>query len=115
MTDRPLSERIEFYDINPHDPAFKAVSRALKARIGVALEKFYGIIRQNSHLSGFFTDTRHMDRPKALQGEHWQAVFRDGLDDRSAIARSRSVRSTPASALSPNGISVPIRQFCANW
>jgi len=81
MPDSTLSERTEFYGINPRDPAFKGVSRALKARIGPALDGFYAQIREKPELSAYFDNNGRMDYAKGRQADHWIAVFRDGLDE----------------------------------
>lgn len=90
MSHEQLKERLDFYGFARLSPAtFNGVSRALKQRLDRALDGFYRTIAQRPELSAFFSNPQQMAKAKALQAEHWQAVFRDGVDDRF---HSRAVR-----------------------
>ena len=83
MSANELKERIEFYGINKVSPStMSGVSRALARRIDTALTNFYTTISQRRELAAHFSSPQQMDKAKTLQAEHWQAVFRDGVDDR---------------------------------
>lgn len=83
MTNSELSERLDFYGLDQVSPAtLNGVGRALKRRLDHALGSFYDKIARRPGLSAHFTSPQHMDKAKALQAEHWRAVFRDGVDER---------------------------------
>ena len=83
MSENQLNERLNFYGLDKvNHSTFKAVGRALTRRLDQALGAFYRTISQRPELSAFFSGPQHMDKAKALQAEHWQAVFRDGVDER---------------------------------
>ena len=82
MAHRPLTERLSFYGIEPRDPSYKAVSRAVDRRIEHALDEFYAELRSRENLSGMFEDPSMMDRARKAQANHWQSVFTDGVDER---------------------------------
>jgi methyl-accepting chemotaxis protein len=78
-----LRERVDYYGLNTICPAIlSGISRALKRRLDGALENFYRVIASRKELSAHFESPQQMGRAKAMQAEHWQAVFRDGVDDR---------------------------------
>lgn len=78
-----LSERLRFYGFDRLERgAFDGVGRALKLRLNYALEEFYRKISKLPELSAHFSSPQQMDKAKALQAEHWNAVFRDGVDER---------------------------------
>ncbi|MEE4200721.1 globin-coupled sensor protein [Erythrobacter sp.] len=82
MSNTQLSERIDHYRLDQNDKsAFKAVSRALDRAINPALQRFYKVVGGRPKLAAFFDNGGKMDRAKRLQAEHWQAVFRDGVDE----------------------------------
>ena len=62
--------------------SLSGIGRALKRRLDGALEGFYRVIASRRELSAHFDSPQQMDRAKAMQAEHWQAVFRDGVDSR---------------------------------
>lgn len=76
------NERMEFYAVEAQDPAYKGVSRAINRRIERALDEFYTDLRSRPDLAGMFQDASSMDRARQAQARHWQAVFKDGVDDR---------------------------------
>ncbi len=83
MSANELKERIDFYGIDKVSNAtMTGVSRALARRIDAALTNFYTTISQRRELAAHFSSQQQMDKAKKLQAEHWQAVFRDGVDDR---------------------------------
>jgi methyl-accepting chemotaxis protein len=82
MSEISLHQRTEFFGIDPRDPAFKGVSRALSARLDTTMDAFYSMIRQRPDLAAYFENTGQMDAAKSKQAEHWKSVFRDGLDGR---------------------------------
>lgn len=83
MSNDQLKERLDYYGLDRIDPAVRGgVAGALKRRLDQALSGFYRTIAQRRELSAFFDSPQQMDRAKNLQAEHWQAVFRDGVDDR---------------------------------
>jgi methyl-accepting chemotaxis protein len=90
MQNDQLNERLQFYGLDRINPAaLKGVGHALKRRLDNALGEFYRKISQRPELSRHFSSPQHMDKAKALQAEHWTAVFRDGVDERF---HSRAVR-----------------------
>lgn len=90
MPNDQLSERLQFYGIDRlKSSAFDGVGRALKRQLDHALSEFYRKIANLPELSGHFTSSQQMEKAKALQAEHWTAVFRDGVDERF---HSRAVR-----------------------
>lgn len=83
MPDTPLSVRIDYYGIDRLSPsAFSGVSRALDRRLDSALKNFYATISSRKDLADHFTGQQSMDRAKSQQAKHWEAVFRDGVDER---------------------------------
>ncbi|MGY6550535.1 MAG: methyl-accepting chemotaxis protein [Erythrobacter sp.] len=83
MPDTQFSQRLEFYGLHRPDPdTFRGVSSALERRIDIALDAFYETISGNPELAAFFDNRQQMNRAKNKQGEHWRAVFRDGVDER---------------------------------
>ncbi len=82
MAHRPLSERLNFYGIDPNDPAHKGVSRAINRRIDRALDDFYTELRSREDLAKKFDDPGRMDSARKAQARHWQSVFEQGVDDR---------------------------------
>ena len=83
MSSTALAERIAFYALDTSDKAaFAGVSAALERRLDSALAAFYAVISARPELAGFFSSGQQMGRAKSLQAEHWQAVFRDGVDAR---------------------------------
>ena len=83
MTNHELSERLEYYGLDQVSPStLSGVGRALKRRLDHALARFYKMISRRPELSAFFSSPQHMDKARALQAEHWRAVFRDGVDER---------------------------------
>jgi methyl-accepting chemotaxis protein len=88
MAHRPLSERLEFYDIKQQDPAYKAISRAIDRRMDGALDAFYEELASREELASMFVDRQSMERARRAQERHWKSVFDKGVDetfrDRSA-------------------------------
>ena len=83
MPDTPLHSRIEFYGLDRSPPsAFEGVSRALERRIDSALDAFYATVSARPELAAHFDSAQSMNRAKSLQAQHWQSVFRDGVDER---------------------------------
>ena len=90
MQDNNLDERLKFYGIDQLATAsLDGVGRALKRRLAHALDGFYRKLARIPELSAQFSSPQHMEKAKALQAEHWTAVFRDGVDERF---HSRAVR-----------------------
>jgi methyl-accepting chemotaxis protein len=83
MSSENLKERLDYYGL-AQVPAttLSGIGRALRRRLDQALDSFYTTISQRRELSAFFDSPQQMSRAKNLQAEHWQAVFRDGVDDR---------------------------------
>ena len=83
MTVDPLKERLDYYGLaNVSTGTLSGVSKALGRRLHHALDAFYRVIAQRRELSAHFDSPQQMSRAKAMQAEHWQAVFRDGVDER---------------------------------
>lgn len=83
MSANPLQERLEFYGLaEVQQSTLSGVARALKRRLDGALDGFYKVIASRRELSAHFDSPQQMARAKAMQAEHWQAVFRDGVDQR---------------------------------
>jgi len=80
---RSLEQRLDFYGmdrIGRH--TYASVARMLGRRIDAALEKFYRDIMSRPQLAALFAGPDRMNRVRQLQAEHWQAVFRNGVDRR---------------------------------
>ena len=83
MTLGNLQERLDYYGLAAiPDATLNGVARALDRQLAGALDAFYAVISQRAELSGHFENPQQMARAKAMQAEHWQAVFRDGVDER---------------------------------
>jgi methyl-accepting chemotaxis protein len=83
MSTDSLHERLDYYGLAAIEPAtLNGVGKALKRRLDPALDGFYRIIAARPELSAHFENPQQMQRAKNLQAEHWQAVFRDGVDER---------------------------------
>lgn len=83
MPAEQLQERLEYYGLAEVRPSvLNGVGRALRRRLDGALDAFYRVIAQRRELSAHFESPQQMSRAKAMQAEHWTAVFRDGVDDR---------------------------------
>lgn len=83
MTDTSFQDHLEFYDITAlPNSAFKGVSNALDRRMDTALDSFYETVSSRENLRAHFTGSQSMGRAKSLQGQHWKAVFREGVDNR---------------------------------
>jgi methyl-accepting chemotaxis protein len=79
----PLQERLDFYGLaEVRQSTLSGVARALKCRLDGALYGFYKVIASRRELSAHFDSPQQVDRAKAMQAEHWTAVFRDGVDQR---------------------------------
>lgn len=74
-------QRLEYYDLDGHLPAFRRVGRRLRRPIDGALKKLYQKISGKADLSAHFDDDAHADRAKALQKQHWLQLFSDGPTD----------------------------------
>ena len=83
MSEPSLAQRLDYYGLaKPDKQAFAGLGRALARRLDRALTAFYEAISARPELAAFFASRQQMDRAKGLQAEHWQAVFRDGIDTR---------------------------------
>lgn len=83
MSIDPLKERLDYYGLaDIGQGTLAGVGRALKRRLDTALDGFYRVIASRRELSAHFDSPQQMARAKAMQAEHWQAVFRDGVDQR---------------------------------
>ena len=83
MTLGTLQERLDYYGLTAiPDATLNGVARALDRQLAGALDAFYAVISQRTELSGHFENPQQMARAKAMQAEHWQSVFRDGVDER---------------------------------
>ena len=83
MSSDQLKERLDYYGLAAVPPSvLGGVGRALKRRLEGALDGFYRIIAARRELSAHFQNPQQMARAKAMQAEHWTAVFRDGVDQR---------------------------------
>ena len=83
MTLGTLQERLDYYGLTAiPDATLNGVARALDRQLAGALDAFYAVISQRAELSGHFENPQQMGRAKAMQAEHWQSVFRDGVDER---------------------------------
>ncbi|MBU7575212.1 MAG: globin-coupled sensor protein [Hydrogenophaga sp.] len=83
MSTDPLQERLDYYGLSDIRPSSLAgVGRALKRRLDTALDAFYRVIASRRELAAHFDSPQQMGRAKMAQAEHWQAVFRDGVDQR---------------------------------
>ncbi len=83
MSKSGLLERLDYFGLEKVDrTAFRGVSAALERRIDAALSIFYETISAKPELAAFFESRQQMNRAKSLQAEHWQAVFREGVDQR---------------------------------
>lgn len=83
MSTDPLKERFDYYGLADVPPSMLAgIGRALKRRLEGAQDGFYKVIASRGNLSAHFDSPQQMARAKKMQAEYWQAVFRDGLDQR---------------------------------
>lgn len=83
MSRDQLQERLEYYGLDTiQHGTLNGIGRALKRRLDTALDGFYRVISQRRELSAHFESPQQMARAKGMQAEHWQAVFRDGVDNR---------------------------------
>ncbi|WP_285711203.1 methyl-accepting chemotaxis protein [Erythrobacter oryzae] len=83
MSADPLQERLDYYGLaEVRQSTLTGVGRALKRRLDGALDGFYKVIASRKELSDHFDSPQQMGRAKAMQAEHWTAVFRDGVDRR---------------------------------
>lgn len=83
MSNLSLDKRLEYYDLSRVDPAIlNGLNGALGRRLDTALTAFYDAISAKPELAAFFSSTQQMGRAKGMQAQHWQAVFRDGVDQR---------------------------------
>ena len=83
MSADPLKERLDYCGLaDMPRSTLDGVGRALGRRLDAALDGFYRIIASRRELSAHFDNPQQMGRAKAMQAEHWQAVFRDGVDAR---------------------------------
>lgn len=96
MPSTDLTERLDFYGFSSVDKrVFKKVSTALNCRLEKALDDFYETIGQHQHLVDHFESPERMKSARGLQGEHWKAVFRDGIND-EFHQRSKKIGSVHA-------------------
>jgi hypothetical protein len=83
MSVDPLQERLDYYGLaEVRQATLAGIGRALKRRLDGALDGFYKVIASRRELSAYFDSPQQMSRAKGMQAEHWQAVFRDGVDRR---------------------------------
>ncbi|MEE4207142.1 MAG: globin-coupled sensor protein [Erythrobacter sp.] len=90
-----LAERIDFYGIDPKDPAFKPVSRAIGRRMNHALEAFYQDLSARDHLARMFASPEAMRRARNAQARHWQSAFENGVDE-TFLKRSEAIGAVHA-------------------
>ncbi len=81
MTNHTLTERLEYYGLDPHDPDFKSVAAAIKRFIEPTLNGFYRELQTRDELARKFVDAASMERARRAQARHWTGAFTDGLDD----------------------------------
>ncbi len=78
-----LSECLDYYGLaRVPSSTLRAIGRALGQRLEPALDRFYRTITQRPDPASHLSSAQQMSRAKGLQAEHWQSVFRDGVDDR---------------------------------
>ncbi len=83
MSNLSRDKWLDYYDLSRVDPAIlNGLSGALGRRLDTALTAFYEAISAKPELAAFFSSTQQMSRAKGMQAQHWQAVFRDGVDQR---------------------------------
>ena len=77
-----LQTRLKFYGLEQADTsAFHSVRNALTRFVGVALEKFYGKVKNFPELAHFFSSEGMLEHAKSAQNSHWMKVFGDGLTE----------------------------------
>ena len=90
MSAETLQERLDYYGLaDVQQSTLAGIGRALRRRLDGALDGFYRVIASRRELSAHFDSPQQMDRAKKMQAEHWQAVFRDGVDSRFYQRASR--------------------------
>lgn len=83
MSNLSLNKQLEYYGLSNIDPAvLDGLSNAIGRRLDGALTEFYKTIAADPYLAAFFSGGQQMDRAKGMQAQHWQALFRDGVDQR---------------------------------
>lgn len=85
-----LTERLDYYQLEARDSAFKQLSKIIERSMGTALDGFYRELGTRKELVGKFNDNAAMDRARRAQARHWQSAFSDGLGQ-SFLERSRHI------------------------
>ena len=75
-----LTERLDYYGLDPSDPIFRSIAAAIDKHIEPTLNGFYQELQSRDELSRKFVDAASMARARAAQAKHWKGAFTDGLD-----------------------------------
>ncbi|MGB3711980.1 MAG: globin-coupled sensor protein [Erythrobacter sp.] len=95
MTKPALAERLSYYGLEPHDPAYKSVNRVLRSSLDATLDKFYGEVGTRKNLAGKFESPASLNRARAAQARHWTSAFSEGLGE-NFLNRSRHIGAVHA-------------------
>ncbi len=77
----PLSQRLSFYRIDPKDPDFAKITRALAKFGTAALDKFYENVAATPETAKCFSGKAAMDHAQKAQVKHWQKMFGEGVTE----------------------------------
>lgn len=85
-----LTERLDYYQLEARDPAFRQLTKIIERSMETALEGFYRELGTRKLLIGKFNDNAAMDRARRALARHWQSAFSEGLDQ-SFLDRSHHI------------------------
>jgi methyl-accepting chemotaxis protein len=95
MSQQDLTERLSYYGLEAHDPAFKGVAKAIERFIEPTLSGFYHEVQSRDNLAAKFVDSASMSRARNAQARHWKGAFTDGLNE-AFITRSNHIGNVHA-------------------
>lgn len=81
MTNQTLTERLEYYGLQAHDPDYKGIAAAIERFIEPTLNSFYSEVKSRDELAKKFVDAASMARARSAQAKHWKGAFTAGLDE----------------------------------
>lgn len=85
-----LTERLDYYGLDPHDPIYRSIAAAIERHIEPTLSGFYREVQSRGELAAKFVDAASMARARAAQARHWKGAFTEGLDS-AFLARSNHI------------------------
>lgn len=91
-----LEQRLAFMHLDTQAiAALKAAAPVIARELATALDDFYLVLAQHPVLKSYFKDKSHMERAKAAQMLHWNAIVAGKLDE-GYIASVRRIGETHA-------------------